>query len=202
MLMFALQEYIFSEQKDVHLSLTNAKNVKDDGKEAADNDQGDQDDQDGKELKEEPSVKPPKETSYNVNYKEPLTEHMLLPTPPLPPWKGRRTVQRSYSSEMLTSDSFYGNGTGAGYCRDRDRPDRDRERETQIATESSGYHSGSLSKPHKTNSGWQASNTLHYRVFNVTGIFVSIATEHHCWTLFHPKSNTKIILSHFIIFDQ
>ena len=155
MLMFALQEYIFSEQKDVHLSLTNAKNVKDDGKEAADNDQGDEDDPDGKELKEEASVKPPKETSYTVNYKEPLTEQMLLPTPPLPPWKGRRPVQRSYSSEMLTSDSFYGNGAGAGYC--RDRPERDRERETQIATESSGYHSGSLSKPHKTNSGWQAS---------------------------------------------
>ena len=38
-------------------------------------------------------------------------ERMILPTPPLPPWKGRRTVQRSYSSEMLNTDSMlrYGN---------------------------------------------------------------------------------------------
>ena len=33
-------------------------------------------------------------------------ERMILPTPPLPPWKGRRTVQRSYSSEMLNTDSM------------------------------------------------------------------------------------------------
>ena len=70
---------------------------------------------------------------YNVNYKDPLTqvrigttkkkltakfffiisqERMILPTPPLPPWKGRRPVQRSYSSEMLNSDTMlrYNNG--------------------------------------------------------------------------------------------
>ena len=185
-----MQEYIFSEQKDVHLSLTNAKNVKDDGKDATDNDQGDEDVEDGKEIKDEPNVKPQKETSYNVNYKEPLTEHMLLPTPPLPPWKGRRgTVQRSYSSEMLTSDSFYGNGTGTGngYSRDRDSRDRDRERETQATTESSGYHSGSLSKPHKANSGW---------ILLLRGSLNTVSIN-----LFIP-SNTTILLSHFIIFDQ
>lgn len=70
----------------------------------------------------------------NVNYKQPLAEHVLLPTPPLPPLKGRRRVQRSYSSEMLTSDSYYNvNEYGqAEAC--------------QLPTESSGYQSGSLSK--------------------------------------------------------
>ena len=90
-------------------------------------------------------------------------EHMILPTPPLPPWKGRRPVQRSYSSEMLNSDTMlrYSNGgeltslllvslsasdwSGVGDYRER--------AETQIPTESSGYHSGSLSKSHKSNSG-------------------------------------------------
>ena len=88
---------------------------------------------------------------------------MILPTPPLPPWKGRRPVQRSYSSEMLNSDTMlrYSNGgeltslllvslsasdwSGVGDYRER--------AETQIPTESSGYHSGSLSKSHKSNSG-------------------------------------------------
>ena len=100
-----------------------------------------------KEVKDE--VKQTKETGgggggggggYNVNYKQPLTEHMLLPTPPLPPWKGRKRVQRSYSSEMLTtSDSCY---NVKDYCAG--------EAETQLPTESSGYQSGSLSKQKST----------------------------------------------------
>ena len=77
-----------------------------------------------------------KETGYSVNYKQPLTEQMVVPTPPLPPWKGKKRVQRSYSSEMLTSDSYYNVNE---YC--------GAETETrQLPTESSGYHSGSLSK--------------------------------------------------------
>ena len=81
-----------------------------------------------------------KETGYNVNYKQPLTEQMVLPTPPLPPWKGRKRVQRSYSSEMLTSDSYYNvNEYYGGEAETR-----------QLPTESSGYHSGSLSKQKST----------------------------------------------------
>ena len=102
-----------------------------------------------KEVKDE--VKQIKETGggggggggaggYNVNYKQPLTEQMLLPTPPLPPWKGRKRVQRSYSSEMLTtSDSYY---NVKDYCSG--------EAETHQPTESSGYQSGSLSKQKST----------------------------------------------------
>ena len=138
-----MQEYIFSEQKEVQLSLTNAK-INDEKKEAGE--KGDDEDVDNiKEIKEEngKTASSSKETGYNVNYKEPLTEQMVLPTPPLPPWKGRRTVQRSFSSEMLTgSDSYYNPTDYVGG-----------ELETQLPTESSGYHSGSLSKTHKNNSG-------------------------------------------------
>ena len=152
---FTLQEYIFSEQKEVHLSLTNAKSDdKRDDKGQGNNDEGDK----AKEIPEEP-VKT-KETGYNVNYKEPLTEQMVLPTPPLPPWKGRRTVQRSFSSEMLTSDSYY-NGT----------TEYNREVETQLPTESSGYHSGSLSKNHKNNSGlYQYHNSVQAQNINILSV--------------------------------
>ena len=64
---------------------------------------------------------------------------LAYPTPPLPPWKGRKRVQRSYSSEMLTSDSYYNVNE---YCA--------AEAETQLPTESSGYQSGSLSKQKST----------------------------------------------------
>jgi len=139
------QEYIFSEQKDIQLSLTNAKSVKVEEGEEGDGDEDNNADK-VKEVKDE--VKQIKETGggggggaggYNVNYKQPLTEQMLLPTPPLPPWKGRKRVQRSYSSEMLTtSDSYYND---KDYCSG--------EAETHQPTESSGYQSGSLSK-HKS----------------------------------------------------
>ena len=85
-------------------------------------------------------MKQTKESSgYSGNYKQPLIEHVMLPTPPLPPWKGRKRVQRSYSSEMLTSDSYYNVNE---YCA--------AEAETQLPTESSGYQSGSLSKQKST----------------------------------------------------
>ena len=87
---------------------------------------------------------------------------MILPTPPLPPWKGRRTVQRSYSSEMLNTDSmlrYSNNGEITVYkpqlliVKCSGVGDYRGAAETQIPTESSGYHSGSLSKSHKSNSG-------------------------------------------------
>ena len=144
------QEYIFSEQKDIQLSLTNAKTVK--GEEDEDGD-GEEDNNADKLKEAKDEVKQTKETGgagggggggggggYSVNYKQPLTEQMLLPTPPLPPWKGRKRVQRSYSSEMLTtSDSYY---NVKDYCSG--------EAETQLPTESSGYQSGSLSKQKST----------------------------------------------------
>ena len=97
---------------------------------------------------------------------------MILPSPPLPPWKGRKTVQRSYSSEMLNSDTMirYNNGKNAGLWLVRSDKawfwlvkysgvgEYRETAETQIPTESSGYQSGSLSKPHKSNSGEMSGN--------------------------------------------
>ena len=160
--LFSVQEYIFSEQKDIQLSLTNAKSVK--GEDGDDGD-GDEDNKADKVKEVKDEVKQTKETGggggggggYNVNYKQPLTEHMLLPTPPLPPWKGRKRVQRSYSSEMLTtSDSQYYNVKD--YCTG--------EAETQLPTESSGYQSGSLSKQKSTGAtGKERARRKNYNFF-------------------------------------
>jgi len=138
------------------MSLTNAKNINEEQKGDGVQDKDDNVKEEKiKEIKDNGKVTSKESNNYSVNYKDPLTtEHVMLPTPPLPPWKGRRPVQRSYSSEMLTSESYYN-----GDREDRNERDIGRERDNQqIQAETSVLHNGSLSKQQKSSTGRKSSN--------------------------------------------
>jgi len=126
-------EYIFNEQKDIQLALTNVKSAKEDVSDPI----------------EDNNDNPVSKFGNKISYKE--QEEQAPATPPLP-WNVRRPI-RSYSSEMINYPRHHHQDGGAewenyehGQCPPLER----------YSGTSSGYHSGPQTKQHK---GHKSSST-------------------------------------------
>ena len=134
-------EYIFNEQKDIQLALTNVKSAKEDNIDA----------------KEDNNENPVTKYGNKIQYKE--QDDQIPATPPLP-WNVRGPI-RSYSSEMINYPRHHpqdGVTEWETYNTDQCPPLE------RYSGTSSGYHSGPSAKQpkgHKSSSTYRKSGEEH-----------------------------------------